>query len=135
MDQNALVKKEIMNLHQSFQDWYTGKLSRKQLDSVIGDHLDQDFYIVFPDATKQSKTELVDMMRTDYANDTSFCIEIKDIKIQELSATLYLANYQEWQYWGNDNTQPKLQLMSSALIQHHASGYTWIAIHETQNHL
>lgn len=128
---NKHIENEIIEVHRLFQGWYNGTIEKAELDTSIGSRLSEQFYIVFPDATKNTKNQLLDMMRNDYDNDKTYRIEIKDLEIDLLSDALFLASYQEWQYW-DDESEPKLKLQSTSILRLLGEKSEWLAIHETQ---
>jgi len=125
------IENEILKIHKMFQSWYQGTLEPSDLEIEIGSCLADDFYIVTPDATKQTKRELLEMMKNDHGNDANYVIEIKNIEIRSLSDACYLASYQEWQYWYG-NSEPNLKIQTSSVLRKTDDLIKWEVIHETE---
>ena len=123
------IEREILKIHELFQAWYNGTIEQNSLVEIES-KLSDSFYIVFPDATKNSKNDLTRMMEKDYGNDTSYRIEIKEIKVNLLTESVYLASYQEWQFWDNEE-EPQLKLQTTAVLREDNNMVEWMAIHET----
>lgn len=128
---NIDVEKEIFELHALFQNWYRGEMKREDLDALIGVHFADNFYIVFPSSKKQSKSELLAMMSGDCGNEPSFRIEIHDILTQEIAPNIFLAQYEEWQFWG-DGENAQLKIKASSVLKKEADSFLWLVIHETE---
>lgn len=128
---NKLIEKEIYDLHQLFQAWYRGEMNREDLNTLIGIHLGDSFYIVFPNAEKQSKEELLTMMKGDYGNESSFRIEIRDVISQEIAPNVFLSQYEEWQFWREDK-EPQLKLKTSSVLKRNENIFEWLVMHETE---
>jgi hypothetical protein len=124
------IKKEILELHRLFQDWYRNGDSKISIDD-IAKRLSDNFCIIFPDASANSKKQILELLAKDRGNTPDFRIEVKDIKITELSHSIYLATYEEWQYWGAQ-APPKLKLKSSSILKQEKYTIKWINIHETK---
>lgn len=128
---NIDVEREIFELHALFQNWYRGEMKREDLGALIGVHFADNFYIVFPSSKKQSKSELLAMMSDDYGNEPSFRIEIRNINAQEIAPNTFLAQYEEWQFWG-DGKNSQLKIKTSSVLKKEADSFVWLAIHETE---
>ncbi|WP_420631245.1 hypothetical protein [Candidatus Leptofilum sp.] len=126
-------EKEIVELHQFFQDWFNGEISEEdnvfaRFSKVMAD----GFYIVPPSGRLSLRTPLVTNLRQLYGNSQANPgkIWIQDVQIRHQSADLILATYEEWQTF-NDKTTSRL---SSALFQADANapnGVVWLCVHET----
>lgn len=125
------VEREIFELHALFQNWYRGEMKREDLNARIGIHFADNFYIVFPSAKKQSKDELLTMLSDDYGNEPSFRIEIRNFNAQEIAPSTFLAQYEEWQFWG-DGENAQLKIKASSVLKKEADSFLWLMIHETE---
>lgn len=124
------ISSGLIELHQLFIAWYRGDGEQDVLEAKITAFLDPSFQMVFPDATVVSREELLSMMVRDYGNTDDYIIELHDISVQAVDLTVFVAQYQEWQYWGGD-VAPKVMLQSSAVVKWVDSHLTVCHIHET----
>ena len=70
------------------------------------------------------------MLSRDQGNDAAYRIEIKHLDVEALSESVFLATYQEWQYWDRA-LNPNLKLQTSSVLQIINSELKWAFIHET----
>ena len=125
------IKTEILRLHKDFADWYNAKVTKenKIFNSKITNTLDKNFHIVLPDGYEYNKDSFCKMVYKDYGTDKDFLIKIKYLKIRKLEPNLFLARYEEWQYF-DKNIQSKRTTVS-ILKKDKKSKIIWIHIHES----
>lgn len=126
---NEQVTQEIIDIHLLFQQWYRGEIPKSFLETRIAPRLAENFFIIFPDGQKQTRTELVEMMRGDYGNEPTFCIEIAHIQIDPLSDIRYSASYEEWQRWGDGEV---FGILTRSILEAHNKRVQWISIEENR---
>lgn len=131
MDTKQSLEKEIKDIHHFFQSWYNGKLKKTDFHTFLDKRLSEHFSIIFPSARQQSKSDFLDMVFKDYADDESFKIEIHNVVIRPVSDAIFLANYEEWQYT-DDAPIPQLKIKTTAMIKALSETFEWLAIHETK---
>ncbi|WP_420644153.1 hypothetical protein [Candidatus Leptofilum sp.] len=125
-------EKEIIELHQFFQDWFNGEIPEEddifaRFSAVMAD----GFYIVSPNGRLTLRTPLVENLRQLHANSHSNPgkIWIQDVQIRHQSEDLILATYEEWQEFNGETTSR----LSSVLFQVDDSapnGLAWLYVHE-----
>lgn len=126
------IEAEIVNLHVAFEQWYNNLMPKSDLEKEIGGRLANLFYIVFPDATKQKRTEFLAMLEKDHGNSIGFRIEIRDVHIEQIDTKTFLATYEEWQYWETASVEADLKIRTSSVLQMVDKNPQWISIHETK---
>ena len=129
MMDGALVKNEIVALHNNFVDWYNGKMSKSVFDDKIKSHFDSNFKIVFPDGSTHNKDVLSTLIYADYNTSHNFGIKIKDVQLQMLGDGYVIAAYKEYQYTGK---KIELKLNTLSVLKTNETGITWLHIHETK---
>lgn len=125
------VKREILELHQLFEQWYQGRLPDRGLESKIGIHLAQEFCILFPDGGVHRKNDLLEMMRPDRGNDPGYRIVISNIQIHDSPVGEYHVRYVESQYW-EGSEKPNLVIQASSILKEASDRLLWASIHETK---
>lgn len=131
MSSETEIKQEIFEIHELFQAWYQGALSKDDLEAKIGIRLAEDFVMTFPDGSLHTKTDLLGMMRPDRGNDPLYRIVISDIEIESHSPAEHRVSYVESQYWVGTE-QPNLAIQTQSVLRDSSSGLVWVAIHETK---
>ena len=133
MAQNC--EKEVLELHQFFQEWFNGTLENteaafERFDSVMAD----DFEIINPEGQKSSRAGIIARLQAAHgfqANATPpMRIWIENLHSRPLPGGDQLVTYEEWQETGGI-TRGRL---SSALFSSSAdtpNGVQWHHVHET----
>ncbi len=128
MDDNC--KKEVFELHQFFQDWFSAKLpnsseSFARFDRVIG----KDFELVSPEGVLSDRIAIVARLTAGHGSDPEAKIWIEDFQARYVGEGLMQVTYEEWQGQG-DAVRGRL---SSALFRHRAglpNQVEWLHVHE-----
>ena len=124
------VKKEIIRLHQFFQDWFSGKVerSRELFDLNVSSHFDSSFEFVIPDGTHMTKTQTVASLRSAYGYDPKFKIKVRFKSFRKIEKNTYLVVYEERQV----DEGKKNRRLSVAVVRHSnkAGGLKWLHCHE-----
>jgi len=126
-------EQEVIDLHQFFEGWFTGKLSGDEdfarLETAVADN----FLIISPNARQtECKMLLQSIKNTQGAfkkPDHNFRIWIENFQFRYQKDNLCLVTYEEWQeHDGQTNGR-----LSSALFQKDKdapNGVVWIHVHE-----
>lgn len=126
-------EREISELHQFFEDWFTGKLSTDKEFARLENVLAEDFFIITPSARQTQREPLLrNIKNTNGAfkkPDHTFNITIKNIECRYQQGDLCLFTYEEWQEQdGQTNGR-----VSSVLFHKKKgtpNGVAWMHVHE-----
>ena len=130
--QLELCRREVVALHEFFEDWFTGRLQAS--DDVFQRFalaLDIEFEIVGPGGVAIGRPDLLASLRAAHgAYAETFRIWIENLEARALSDDLVLVTYEEWQ---QDAGSPRAR-RSSAVMQcdpEASGGVRWLHVHET----
>ena len=126
------IRKEILNLHDFFQSWFSGKVEQSEslFGSNVSDHFDPSFEFVMPDGSHSKKEETISSIYEAYGFDPSFAIKVDIRSIRALSEEVYLALYEEHQTEeGQENS--RLSLAVLCCNPSSKNEITWLHCHET----
>jgi len=129
-----LIAKEIIDLHQFFEKWYSAKVDNtsaefNRLDSV----LHKNFELIAPSGVKVSRLKLLELLKREYGKFQSsekFSIVIEDIDYRFIGNEMCLVTYKEI---GNSEDGPKNSLITAAFRRNSdlINNVEWLHIHET----
>ena len=124
-------RNEINELHQFFQDWFTGELSAtdENFERVIG-VLHENFTIISPDGSLMKRVPLLALLREGHGTRQDFRIWIEDFRLHHYDGDLGLATYQEWQKSPEGTT---VRLSTALFLENEGSPnrLAWLHVHET----
>jgi len=135
-EQNAMddaCRKEVIELHQFFQDWNLGKLERtedqfRRFSSVMAD----EFEIISPGGGRMARTEIFDRVRGGHGSSkgADFRIWIENYRSRPIGDGLLLVTYEEWQSQDGKD----IGRVSTAVFRRESgspTGVTCLHVHET----
>ncbi|MFH1455686.1 MAG: hypothetical protein ABIF40_01930 [archaeon] len=95
------IRKFILEEHNVYELWYNASVpkDKKWFKLKIADEFDDDYHLVFPDGSEYKKKKLCKTIFDDYGSSNDFKIKIKKLTLKEISKDIFLARYQEWQYY------------------------------------
>ena len=119
---------EVVELHQFFEAWLSGAIDKSRENyGRFENAMASDFTMVPPDSTILPRDVIMDIFWQEHGSKTaSFRIEIKNPSVRKLAESLYLVNYEEWQF-GQENTARA----ATALLKETPSGIQWQHVHES----
>ncbi len=124
---------EVFGLHQFFEDWFTGKISRSDetFERFLG-VLADDFEIVSPEGKKSSREEIAEATIVAHGRlaDQGLRIWIENFSARPSSENTWVVTYEEWQEQGGT----KRGRSSTAVFRRDLSslnGVRWQHVHET----
>lgn len=125
------IEKEIVELHQFFQDWFNGDIPADnaaftRLTSVLA----PNFKIITPDGQIIRRDALLQRLQQAHQDQKGIRIWIEDVRVLQWLPQHVLVTYQEWQESENQVTVRQ----SSALFQetdNTPNGWRWLHVHET----
>ncbi len=129
---NKRCRNEVIELHQFFQDWFSGRLENSdRIFQRISKTLSEDFQIVGPSGTLTPRDRLLDGLRRSYASmkGRKFRIWIENYQARPIGEGLWLITYEEWQ---EDEKERKGRL-SSAVFRGkpgNPNHVEWLHVHE-----
>ncbi len=125
------VEKEIIQLHQFFQDWYNNQLAlTKDNFSHCENVLAKDFSIIFPNGEVVRCQPLLERLRNAHNSHNEMRIWIKNIQIRHHISDVILATYEEWQEIEGQITA-RLSSVVFQEVQSTPNGVCWLHVHET----
>lgn len=124
-------RKEIETLHQSFDDWFNGRVA-STLDnfSHIESALGESFVIVMPQGNKLERTTLLKSLYEAHASWTGGRIWVENVRVVSEDEGLVVAEYEEWQ----ENEGDKTSRYSTVVFRRNSTmlnGLEWLRVHET----
>lgn len=124
-------EKEIIELHQFFQDWFSGAVpNTDEQFTRAADVLDEGFVIISPDGTLTEGAPLLAGIRQGHGTRPNFRIWVEDFRFHRQDNYIALTTYQEWAKIGEETTAR----ISTALFREKAgnpNGVEWLHVHET----
>ncbi|MCP4362490.1 MAG: GNAT family N-acetyltransferase [Chloroflexi bacterium] len=126
-------EKEIVELHQFFQDWYNGELDSTEAHFArVSRALAPGFSIIFPDGRAMPRQPLLEMLRAAHGQRAHFRIWIENVQRRHQTGVLAVYTYEEWQQTDPDSA-PTARLSTVVFRQNPESqnGLVWLHVHET----
>jgi len=126
-------KKEIIELHQFFEDWAKGDIQQNELDRW---HcvLAPEVTIVTPEAKMIRKNQLLEMIESGYSKfDTQanqYSIWIEEVSSRKVTSNTFLSTYKEWQII-DGTEQARLSTVLFQKKDNLPNGLLWQHVHET----
>ncbi|MHA2503116.1 MAG: DUF4440 domain-containing protein [Candidatus Kariarchaeaceae archaeon] len=121
------VQQEIIDLHQFFEDWFTGEVKEDitRFDSVMA----PDFELISPSGQQINRQSIVDMIAQGYNSQTDRKIWVEDITCR-VQGDLVIATYYELQSYEGEHTKR----ISTAIFSYDPElpcSSLWHHVHET----
>ncbi len=126
-------QREVLGLHQFFEDWFAGRIdagpdSFARCTNVLA----PEFTLINPDGERTDRPDLLERLQAahGHAGHTYFHIRIADVESRRLADGLWLVTYQEWQETDGFITAR----WSSAILREATgpdNGLTWVHVQET----
>jgi RimJ/RimL family protein N-acetyltransferase len=126
-------EKEVVELHQFFQDWFNGSISNTDEQFArFADVMADSFGMVPPNGRFVTRTPLLAGLRGSYgrSQQSPGRIWIENFVTRQTGPDWLLATYEEWQTFDNNTTSR----LSTVLLQEHETapnGFIWLHVHET----
>lgn len=129
------LQTEVIELHQFFQDWFTGRLMNtdenfNRFSSVIA----EDFEHISPEGLETNRDDLIYGLKkahTSRANsEKPYRVWIKNVRIRAVDDGIFIVSYEEWQE-SKGETRGRL---STALFREKPAtpnGVEWLHVQET----
>ena len=126
---------EIVELHAFFENWFNGYLEKNDQDfqRFLG-VLDDKFELITPSGQKHTREEILKLVWNSHGSrsnsDNPMKIWIENFNYKQISDSIFLVTYEEWQKIENSNKGR----LSTAIFQRSEYKYNdinWIHVHET----
>jgi hypothetical protein len=129
MEIESLVEKEIVDLHEFFEGWFSGRLTGNEI-SVLDDVIHDDFMLITPHADQINKSNLIEIINSNHGKTIDQKIWVENIQIRSTYNGVILATYTECQM----KNEVETCRISSALFKKDdiaRNKIKWIHLHET----
>ncbi|MFU8831062.1 MAG: DUF3179 domain-containing (seleno)protein [Wenzhouxiangella sp.] len=122
-------EREIVELHQFFQDWYRGEPEAdfNRLDLALSD----GFIIIMPDARILGRDIIMGAVRGQRDSDAQAELEIRDVRLHEVHENTAIFTYEEWQGRGGEPMRGRLSTVVFATDRQAPNDLVWLHVHET----
>jgi len=124
-------EREIVELHQFFEDWFTGRLANT--DAVFArfaDSMAPDFHLVNPSGRLTARPALITGLRGAYNTWDEGRIWIENVEFRGTYDAISIVTYEEWQAIGEAEGGRLSTVMFKAAAST-ANGLLWLHVHET----
>ncbi len=126
----ARVKNEVEDLHQFFVDWFAGSLSEDVFEDQFVKRFSKDFIIIPPAGGLLDLSQISNAIRSGYASNTDFRIQIRNVQIQREMGGYLVVTYEEWQKNALATTPANNGRIATAIFEYNET-LRWCHIHET----
>ncbi len=134
MDYKNTCKKEVVDMHRFFTEWYTAVLPENR-ENFARFHtvMNEKVGFVGTNGGVISKSELIGWIKDAYGSHEkgAFEIEIKNFQYLAGHGDLHVLGYEEWQYIGDDQIILETTTVLKD-IQNHYNQLEWSRIHVTE---
>ena len=124
------LSKEIVDLHNFFTEWFTGTVSKDQLEPRFLSRLHADMQIITPEGQVMTRDALKVGFGKGYGSNPDFRIKISDVTIRHQRGGVIVATYREWQK-GAANSAFTNSARAATVVMEMTDPPTWLHVHET----
>jgi len=124
------IGEEIEALHRFLVAWFAGKTSEDSFDKGFSNRLDPDFKLIPPAGLCLSRSQVNERIKTAYASNPPFRIQIRNVVVQRVFQQHALVTYQEWQRNARMSNSANNGRVATALFKLDTP-LQWLHIHET----
>lgn len=124
------VRRDIVDLHDFFTEWFNGTTDRGQLDVKLLSRLHPDFVFVPPEGIVMKGEHLAGGLRQGFGTNKDFRIQIRDVEIRHQMGSHVLATYTEWQIGASLSKQVNNARFSTVLVEI-GKPSRWLHLQET----
>ena len=130
-DRRSNYHHEIVELHQFFVDWFTGKLSHSEsgfarFAEVIAD----GFTIISPQGVMTERDSLLKSLYNAYDQQPGIRIWIENVQLRHRDGNILVVTYEEWQAV-NDKQTSRLSTVVFREKVDVPNDLEWLHVHET----
>ena len=134
MPVKELIEKEIIDLHQFIENWYSAKVDNTSAEfNRFETVLHENFEIIVPSGGKVLKLKFLELIKGEYGKFKAFenfSITIEDIDYRFIGSEIALVTYKEI---GVSEDGPKHSLITAVFRKNPQliNGIEWLHIHES----
>jgi len=126
------IKQEVIDLHDLFVQWFTGKFDKIDLKNKLASYFHKDVTFITTQGESINYKKLITMFDRGYGINPSLRIVISDVEILQEIGDCILANYIEWQ---TNDPKPHISgnysIRKTTLLISNKAPFKWLHIHET----
>lgn len=122
---------EVVDLHQFFEDWFTGRLPQdeeafQRFRSVTA----PSFTLIGPDGAARSRADVLQWVWSIHGTRPDARLWVEDVQLATTCDTVYVVTYDEWQRHAQEQT---VRISTAVLQADEATpnGLRWLHVHET----
>ncbi len=124
------IRREIVDLHDFFTDWFNGSAAKDRLDAQVLPRLHPDFTFVPPEGVLMTRDHLAAGLRQAHGSNSGFRIQIRDVVVRHEIGNRVLATYTEWQTGARQSAKADNARFSTVLMEL-GDTVTWLHLQET----
>jgi len=124
------VRREVVDLHDFFTDWFNGTADRALLERRFLSRLDPAFILIPPEGTVLEAADIRSAFQHAFGMNKGFRIQIRDVTIQRDMEAHVLATYTEWQTGAQQSALADNARITTVLMEK-GTPFTWLHIQET----
>lgn len=125
------VSREIIELHDFFEDWFIGESIDQAFERVEG-ALGPGFVLVSPSGDRDERQPLLENIRLGHGGRReTFRIWIEDIQLRHSVNDIHVATYQEIQQERDEHPTVRLSTVVFRESPDAPNGLIWLHVHET----
>jgi hypothetical protein len=124
-------QREIVELHQFFEAWFTGKLSQTETDYTrFAQVMATGFTMVSPDGVLLDRDPLLKSLYDAHNKRRDTRIWIKNVQLRQQHGDIFIVTYEEWQS-EKDVQTARLSTVVFRQKSDAPNGLEWLLVHET----
>jgi hypothetical protein len=124
-------EQEVIDLHQYFEDWFTGKLEKIEANAArLATVMAQNFHIIASDGRMTARDALLSGLFNAHATRPDFRIWIENTVVRQQIHDITIVTYEEWQSTNGTTTTRT----STVIFREDAAapnGVGWLHVHES----
>jgi len=121
---------EVVRQHVFIEAWMAGTTTDEAEWQQFADVLDDEFVIVPPTGTAQSKPDLLERFHAARGVAPDVRVEIRNAQLVHVTDEVQVVRYEEWQLHDERGNQ-RVSLAVFAADPSMPCGWRWLALHET----
>ena len=127
------IEQEIIDLHDIFISWFTGKPDKTDLENKLSSRFFKDSIFIPPNGASVNYDNLMVMFKNGYGQkNQDFKIAINNVEILQEIGDYVLVNYVEWQ---TEDAKPEAtnnyNVRKTTLVISKEKPFKWLHTHET----
>ena len=124
------VRREIVELHEFFSDWFNGNTNQDQLKPRFLSRLHSDFIFIPPEGVVLDADDISNAFAQGYGTNSDFKIQIRDVTIRHEMGNHILVTYTEWQAGAKLSGYENNARFTTVLMEK-GKPFKWLHLQET----